>query len=940
MLERNVQLAAQLRLVPGLVYLDSRHISTPGVLAWSRREERPKRQHCRPIWQAPTLNMPLHYLVEGVQLNSHELVGLELSTQFPLGTWATLRKGPYKGDFGIIVYDDYELIDTDVNALMIFIPRIRFPRDSPVQKRPPQRPQKAALDVDFSKPFTEWRFQYKDKIKAQCPKSSCRDPFRCNHQPPINKRYTLFGQTLCGGFALVRVNLADLTLATRLPNRILSSFTAISRSEVSASRVPPPPLWTFLIDEQVIFQHTVEPPAMPWGKQRSLELRDLADGDEGIIRKVEELLCEVWFTVKGLRIVPYRNLFKKLSVGQTVKLCEHIGSVKEIKRVELGGSPLSSLTEASITLGGTEGTITDVYMDPNLGPSVSVWIQQLDLIVSLDRNSVVDSGTDQTVYTQSLVASTFGNHPTPLLNPQPRLSEAGMVIARKPSTLRTFDDPVLRSMQGVHPAIPNFNEQDVGLFDVRNGYGVQRSDSVLLDRRGNRVQEQYVHPSEYFGNLGGTRRPGRLPWLGVRVGVIGKNWDDRPRPGYYGVVLDVYPDAHDPLAFLVVIHWFHGSHYIDSYDANKPIETWPYNQVRRIDNSQLLHEFTPYTGQPPWRDVEVRVTKGLNKGKDIGRVLDVKTDSASRSGLLLLIEFQFGYVQGRQVQEWVDYDNIRRSENGRFLHESLSSFGPNGPKSYFACKVGYIPDYTEQEKQSWYSRPIPRQVPSPPPVRFRTPPPDPYMVHEDPAWNVGELPIPKDFWLLDRRIAESLGPREIYVALGHTRTDVRVSIVRQPSGAIELRSHRDHKGGRTAASNGWYVVNIRELSMTPCSYSIKGSEQANGLYLVCSGIHTGKLVRRLLYTRATPPNQDRDIWLMQVVQCDWEIKGKKLMHTESLVNEEIQVTKGQIVLVHETDKTREQACKMLVHSRLRHKGHTNGWTISNDRAVRTSSLNK
>ena len=102
----------------------------------------------------------------------------------------------------------------------------------------------------------------------------------------------------------MRVNLADLTLATCLPNGIISSFTAISRSEVSASRVPPPLFWTFLDGEEVIFQHMLELPAMPWGKLCAPELRDLADGDEGVICKVEELLCEVWFMVKGLHIVP------------------------------------------------------------------------------------------------------------------------------------------------------------------------------------------------------------------------------------------------------------------------------------------------------------------------------------------------------------------------------------------------------------------------------------------------------------------------------------------------------------------------------------------------------------------------------------------------------------------------------------------------------------
>lgn len=69
------------------------------------------------------------------------------------------------------------------------------------------------------------------------------------------------------------------------------------------------------------------------------------------------------------------------------------------------------------------------------------------------------------------------------------------------------------------------------------------------------------------------------------------------------------------------------------------------------------------------------------------------------------------------------------------------------------------------------------------------------MRHDDPAWSIDELPpIPKDFWLLDCHLAESLGPHEIYVALeGTENTDLRVSIVHKASGAIELWSHRDHR---------------------------------------------------------------------------------------------------------------------------------------------------
>ena len=119
---------------------------------------------------------------------------------------------------------------------------------------------------------------------------------------------------------------------------------------------------------------------------------------------------------------------------------------------------------------------------------------------------------------------------------------------------------------------------------------------------------------------------------------------------------------------------------------------------------------------------------------------------------------------------------------------------------------------------------------------------------------------------------------------------------------------------------------------------IKGSKQANGLYLVCSGAHTGKLVRRLSYIKAYPPDQEKDTWLMQVVHCVWENKGKQLTHAEYSKNEEIRLQKGQFVLVHETERTKDKASKMLVHRRLDHGRHTNGWALQNGRPVKEKHL--
>jgi hypothetical protein len=112
------------------------------------------------------------------------------------------------------------------------------------------------------------------------------------------------------------------------------------------------------------------------------------------------------------------------------------------------------------------------------------------------------------------------------------------------------------------------------------------------------------------------------------------------------------------------------------------------------------------------------------------------------------------------------------------------------------------------------------------------------------------------------------------------------------------------------------------------SLKLKGSTTANGLYLICQGEHAGKLTRRVNYIQAYPPDQDQDIWVLQVVRCVWR-RARILDHEESIVAQErlLRLRKGILALVHEADRERAQANAMMATLRLQQGGSAPEYTL-------------
>ena len=90
--------------------MSSPKISFPNANAFSREHERVKKPH-PPTWKAPDLSMPIHQLVDDVQMMNtlyHFVDDWNHSNavQFESGSWVVARKGRYKGDVGLVVDDN------------------------------------------------------------------------------------------------------------------------------------------------------------------------------------------------------------------------------------------------------------------------------------------------------------------------------------------------------------------------------------------------------------------------------------------------------------------------------------------------------------------------------------------------------------------------------------------------------------------------------------------------------------------------------------------------------------------------------------------------------------------------------------------------------------------------------------------------------------------
>ncbi|KAE9388861.1 hypothetical protein BT96DRAFT_947302 [Gymnopus androsaceus JB14] len=132
-----------------------------------------------------------------------------------------------------------------------------------------------------------------------------------------------------------------------------------------------------------------------------------------------------------------------------------------------------------------------------------------------------------------------------------------------------------------------------------------------------------------------------------------------------------------------------------------------------------------YTGQTPYEGLEVILQGTHQKRGTRMTVKGMRADPKFKSGLGVTL-------QTRMVQSVVsadaeyDYNDIRRADNHRFLHDLTQPPGMNEPirgvstNSYFTFKLGYVPTYTLREKMEF--RIIPSPVVPQAPIHSLPPP--------------------------------------------------------------------------------------------------------------------------------------------------------------------------------------------------------------------------
>ncbi|KAE9384250.1 hypothetical protein BT96DRAFT_1008265 [Gymnopus androsaceus JB14] len=722
----------------------------PNKNAWSQQNENIK----PPLiaLKAHDLDMPIHLRVQDVCFDNKavdEAYALDardakdLQKQFVGSTWAVIKSGRYRGDLGVVVNDDFNEVDRSLYAQLIVIPRIKYPGLSRTH------PPKAPLPIDFSlSPNMAWdSFMVSNNVTVLvvCIEPTCLSGWVCNHQTNIRKRYEVYDQMVRGGFALVEVKLEGLDLALRVPDADLAVFKTIGGSRLG--RIPPVTSWIFQEKETVTLTHSHIPVALPsmhWEE----DLGKATDGAEGVIQKVDDLVCDVAFKEQGeivdVRSVAYRHLVKKLVVGQTVRLGPDVCALKEMQWIQLGDFGVLTMEERQLDLANAEGLVSSVYLHPLHGPSVSIWIQVLSLIVTLNPNSVVDASHSLT----------------------------------------------LSSSSSPHPAFANnaFIPCHTATCDIRDVAVIERNHWQASENKP--LKSHNLHPAEYFAQ-NTFRKSGRIPWLGVRVFV--KSVEREDHSGWRGEVIDIARDVENSAHFFVLVYWNH-SVFGDQFD-------WcDYDNVCCSDNHGLLHEFTPYSGTSPWKGAKVKfIQKGIYKDRE-GEVQDSRADLVldrdTVSGISVQILFQDGILVGEKRIMWVDYHYVRCCDTRpmRFLHEFV--VGDRTSKSYYAFKLGYRPKYSPEEICTWERAARPTQDDTPE-YPMPSPASSPYFPFQA-TWDSSSTPpdVPANFWILDRRLWDTLKEWEIYVAHADHRGDLRLSIKHLGTGAITFQAHKSRTGTR------------------------------------------------------------------------------------------------------------------------------------------------
>ncbi|KAJ3737867.1 hypothetical protein EV360DRAFT_77351, partial [Lentinula raphanica] len=251
--------------------------------------------------------------------------------------------------------------------------------------------------------------------------------------------------------------------------------------------------------------------------------------------------------------------------------------------------------------------------------------------------------------------------------------------------------------------------------------------------------------------------------------------------------------------------------------------------------------------------------------------------------------------------------------------------------SYFNLRMGYIPRHQENETPI---TPLPLESAdgSRTPMRHWT-----AFDYSVPAWDPSSrtpnpyassssssasAPLPPKHWILDRRICQGLGGRDIWVNVRSEKDAVRVALHIGSSGEVVVSTQDSHVGGLKVNVATREVDPRAILSNPRCSKVTKG-HSASGLYIICEGEHTGKLVRRANYFA------EGNLWVLQVMRPKFHPERRKQFSVEIDDGDPVlkRIPGNALVMVHESRSDSEAGNKMMCIVRKAAGGNTNGYDV-------------
>ncbi|KAJ3765553.1 hypothetical protein FB446DRAFT_794937 [Lentinula raphanica] len=359
MLPQNTVLAAYLLTIPGFLYSKVPRFAFPV-------QELP---HRISTTSARTdLVLPIHNSIDdpvGIQRILREPSHLD---RYPPRSWIKCKRGLYKNDVGLVIADEFDEINSDVERLVLFPPRIDWElvpdfssgkaslgkRKREPTERPAVLSRKGGVYIDQNYCFP---------TRMDCAKH-CETPHSCSHSEATHKRYICLGQQWQNGLVLVRIKLADMELASEIPadNRYYFLESKHYAVQQSLLRMPPPSSWDFQIGEDVRFTDIDRVWCTPGGKHTF----ELPEGcTKGVIHHVGPSDCEISIplqvaniTVNSLHTMSKVHLEKIFFPGDTVKL---LPGVRPRLRLHHETNEFGSLAKTEdIELAGNEGLVISV----------------------------------------------------------------------------------------------------------------------------------------------------------------------------------------------------------------------------------------------------------------------------------------------------------------------------------------------------------------------------------------------------------------------------------------------------------------------------------------------------------------------------------------------------------------------------------------------------